>query len=277
VGLSVGPEGSGTGGATSGWIPFDPATGAWLPVPQGGAMPTPVLPPDARRHGVGPTLWTVLLGLDMGLLGLALIYSAVVVFYPGPLPSGNSGNLDQTTLWATVLLNTITLALIPLAWVMGTRVVPWEGTELYLRLQRPLQGIGKGLLWGIATLGGLIVLGLLLQAFHYQPSNPQAKDILDTVTLPLAFILALSAGIGEEIFFRGLLQKRLGWVGQAIVFGLFHLSYGTPLQVIIPALLGLLYGWLIRRGNSLWVTMTAHFVFDFVQLSANYWLPPSLR
>jgi membrane protease YdiL (CAAX protease family) len=68
-------------------------------------------------------------------------------------------------------------------------------------------------------------------------------------------------------------QRRLGVWGQAVLFGLFHLSYGTPLQVILPALLGLLYGFLVKRGAPLWTTMAAHFVFDYAQLTTPFWLP----
>ncbi|HUR61398.1 MAG TPA: type II CAAX endopeptidase family protein [Candidatus Thermoplasmatota archaeon] len=259
--------------ATSGWVPFDPATGDWTPDP---ALPTPAgpaaLPPDARRHGLGPTLWSVLLGIDIGLMAVALLYEAVSLLRGEG--SGVAGSTDlQRLLWGQVVFNLLTLGLIPFAWVMGTRVRPWEGALLYLRLHHPGKGIVQGALWGLATLGGLVLLGYALKSSGTEAPNPQADALLCAMTPTLALALALSAGIGEEIFFRGLLQKRLGVWGQAIVFGLFHLSYGTPLQVIIPALLGLLYGFLVRRGAPLWVPITAHFLFDYVQLSSPFWLP----
>src|ERR1700741_3305402 len=35
-------------------------------------------------------------------------------------------------------------------------------------------------------------------------------------------LLSISAGIAEELMFRGYLQRRIGIVGQAIVFGIVH-------------------------------------------------------
>lgn len=254
----------------SGWVPFDPATGDWVRVED-----TPAVPPDAPRRGVGPTLWTILLGLDLGLLGLFLVITVLALALPerfagGALPS-QPGSL-RTALWAQAAFNLVALGAIPFAWVMGTRVRPWAGAVRYLHLERPLSGLLKGVLWGAATLGALVLLGVAMDALHYRPPNDQADAILKSVTPALAAALALSAGVGEEIFFRGLLQKRLGVWGQALLFGLFHLSYGTPLQVIVPGLLGLLYGFLIQRGAPLWTTIAAHFVFDYVQLSSPFWI-----
>jgi membrane protease YdiL (CAAX protease family) len=253
---------------THGWVPFDPATGDWTPQ-------APPAPPDARRHGVGPILWSVLLGIDLALLGLSLLaigYATLTGRDAGL--AGSSADL-RTALWVQVGFNLVTLGAIPLAWVMGTRVRPWAGAIRYLRLQRPLVGTLWGVGVGAVTLLALILLGYLLKALHYNPPNDQADSILKAVTPSLALALALSAAVGEEIFFRGLLQRKLGVWGQAALFGLFHLSYGTPLQVIIPALLGLLYGALVKRGAPLWTTMAAHFVFDYAQLSSPFWLPAS--
>lgn len=254
----------------SGRVPFDPATGDWVPL---GAPVDAAPPPDAPRRGAAFVLWSVLLGIDLALLGLSLA-AVFVATLTGEGAGLAGGGLDlRTALWVQVAFNLLTLGLIPLAWVVGTRVRPWEGAVRYLRLDRPLRGTLVGIAWGLATLVGLVLLGLLLHALHYDPPNEQADAILCAVTPALALALAFSAAVGEEIFFRGLLQRKLGVWGQALLFGLFHLSYGTPLQVIVPALLGLLYGWLIKRGAPLWTTIAAHFVYDAVQLYSRFWVP----
>jgi membrane protease YdiL (CAAX protease family) len=260
--------------ASHGWIPFDPATGDWIP----GEVPAPPVPPEARRRGLGPMLWTVLLGIDIGILAIFVLLTAIAWIWPSSLPGGSDAGYEVTPglLWGQVLFNFITLGIIPFAWVMGTRVRPWEGTLRYLQLHSPGKGILQGILWGVASLGALILLGLLLHFLHYDSPNDEADKILGAVTPVRALALALSAGVCEEIFFRGLMQKRLGVWGQAILFGLFHLSYGTPLQVLVPAALGLLYGFLVKRGAPLWVPITAHFLFDFVQLSSPFWLPKGI-
>jgi membrane protease YdiL (CAAX protease family) len=216
---------------------------------------------------VGPVLWTVLLGADLAVLGLSLGYVAVATLTGKAVGLSGAGVDLRTLLWGQVAFNLLTLGVIPFAWVIGTRVKPWEGAVRYLHLDEPAKGLLQGFLLGIASLAGLWLISLLLALFHYQPKNAEADAILKAVTPSLALALAFGAAVGEEIFFRGLLQRKLGVWGQAVLFGLFHLSYGTPLQVIIPTLLGLLYGWLIKRGAPLWTTMAAHFVFDYAQLS----------
>ncbi|HEX2065274.1 MAG TPA: CPBP family intramembrane glutamic endopeptidase, partial [Candidatus Thermoplasmatota archaeon] len=170
-------------------------------------------------------------------------------------------------------INLLMLGATPLAWAAGTRVGGWGGAVVYLRLQRPLRGLLQGLLWGFASLVGLAVLGLLLQGADYETPNPQADAILGAMTPQLALALAFSAAVGEEILFRGLLLRWIGVWGQAILFGLIHLSYATPLQVVLPGLLGLLYGFLVKRGAPLWTPIAAHFVFNYVQFSSPFWQP----
>lgn len=257
-----------------GWIPFDPATGDWRAAPDAA-----VVPPEAPRKGVGPLLWTILLGLDMGLLAVSLLFTAASLL--GGKGGGDLAGLTpaqlRIALWAQAAFNLIALGLLPLAWGMGTRRQPWRGMVRYFHLDRPLLGVLQGVGWAVVVLLGLVAIGYLLQLVGYQPGNPQADAILAAVTPALAVALALSAGIGEEVFFRGLLQRWVGVWGQAAIFGLFHLGYGTPLQVVVPFLLGLLLGFLVRRGASLWVAITAHFLFDLVQLTSPFWLPPGLR
>jgi membrane protease YdiL (CAAX protease family) len=247
------------GEAAGGWIPVGPA-----PAP----APAPTAP-DALRPGTASILWSVLLGLDLALLGLSLLYAALdVLTGKGQALTGGPGL--RTVLWAQVAFNLLTLGLIPLAWVVGTRARPWEGAVRYLHLEHPARGAAQGVLWGVASVAALVVLGSVLRRVGYDPPNAQADAILSAVTPALALALAFSAAVGEEIFFRGLMQRWLGVGGQALLFGLFHLSYATPLQVVIPALLGLGFGVLVRRGAPLWTTMVAHFLYDGVQLLSKF-------
>ena len=78
----------------------------------------------------------------------------------------------------------------------------------------------------------------------------------------------------QEVQFRGLLlgalertmSPRWANVSQAAVFGLAHLaiSYGGPEAPFVPItfLVGLAFGWLVRRTNSLWPAVILHAVAD---------------
>ena len=76
----------------------------------------------------------------------------------------------------------------------------------------------------------------------------------------------LSAGVVEELFFRGLLQPRVGLVFATVLFACAHLSYDQPFLLVGVSLLSVAYGLLVRWRQSLWAAMVAHFVFDAIQL-----------
>ncbi|HUR25574.1 MAG TPA: CPBP family glutamic-type intramembrane protease [Candidatus Thermoplasmatota archaeon] len=97
--------------------------------------------------------------------------------------------------------------------------------------------------------------------------NPAVQGILDNLSWPMALLVAAGAGIGEEIFFRGFLQRYLGVWGQAVLFGLAHATGGYLPQVAFALGMGLVFGYLIQRGWSLWTLMVAHFLYDFTLLA----------
>jgi membrane protease YdiL (CAAX protease family) len=110
---------------------------------------------------------------------------------------------------------------------------------------------------GVAALGGD---GLLPKR------PPEAVVWLAGQSLLLRAGLALSAGVVEEIFFRGLLQPRIGLLASTGLFALAHLSYGQPFMLVGVTLLSLLYGLLVRWRQSVWAAIAAHTLFDLVQL-----------
>lgn len=80
------------------------------------------------------------------------------------------------------------------------------------------------------------------------------------------FMIAVVPAIGEELFFRGVLQRILGewfrnhhiavWV-VAILFSLAHYQFSAFLPRI---LLGALFGYLFIWTRSIWIPVIAHFI-----------------
>ena len=70
-------------------------------------------------------------------------------------------------------------------------------------------------------------------------------------------ILSISAGIAEELAFRGMLQQKIGIVGQAIVFGIVH-GYQGVYSVIRITMYGILFGLVAHWRKSLVPGMIAH-------------------
>lgn len=89
-------------------------------------------------------------------------------------------------------------------------------------------------------------------------------------------IIAIIPAIGEELIFRGFIQKSISKITQnphvavwvaAIIFSGFHLQF----EGFIPRmLLGGLLGYLLVWTNNLWVPIIAHFTNNAFQVVAQY-------
>ncbi len=166
------------------------------------------------------------------------------------------------------------LLLISLAIGWACWCLPWEPWD------HPA-ALGRNLLWG---LGGTVPMLLLLPVFIWVPlrSFRRIEEILNEVFLPacqhlsvweIAVVAAL-AGLGEELFFRGLLLHGVSqWpsvgpvtalIVSSVIFGLAHAI--TPGYVIIAGLIGLYLGGLFLLSGSLLAVVIAHGLYDFVAL-----------
>lgn len=93
------------------------------------------------------------------------------------------------------------------------------------------------------------------------------------------FFIALLAGIGEELFFRGVLQRlfiratKSAWAGiiiAAFLFSFFHFQFfGFVPRLLLGMLLGAIYWY----SGSIWTAMLAHFVYDGFFIVLAYFNP----
>lgn len=277
--------------------PFDPATGAWLPVPPASpavasAQPTGAAKagqidpgaPEAQRKSVGAVVLTVILAIDLALLGYlllnAIFVGGVLLFAPESAQADDINEaLEESSAYGVVaetLMTFLLVGVIPFVWVLGTRRVTWEGTKRYLRLHEPAKGILRGVALTPLLVAAVMVLSSVYILITKGPDgftladdgeNPAVQALLDQLTWPIAILVALCAGFGEEILFRGVLQKRLGVWGQAGLFGLAHATGGYLPQILFAFGLGVFFGYLLKRGWSLWTLITAHVLYDLVLLS----------
>jgi membrane protease YdiL (CAAX protease family) len=95
--------------------------------------------------------------------------------------------------------------------------------------------------------------------------------------LLLAAVLALVSGFGEEIAYRGYLQSRIAHrynhmvavVIGAVLFALSHppTASNPSLYLALTVLVGLLFGFVFVRTGSLWMSITLHTVWNYIQIS----------
>jgi membrane protease YdiL (CAAX protease family) len=203
------------------------------------------------------------------LLALAAVATTYTLLSAGPqilfdLLGSRSGSFDTQVFWSSVAQATGSLLIAIAAWRF---VAP--GWRPSLRMRR--LGLG-GLAAGLIGSAVLIGVGLAL------PAGLLGRVALQPVAIGRDFpwlgpANALQA-FSQEVQFRGLLlgalertmSPRWANVSQAAVFGLAHLaiSYGGPEAPFVPItfLVGLAFGWLVRRTNSLWPAVIIHAAAD---------------
>jgi CAAX protease family protein len=143
--------------------------------------------------------------------------------------------------------------------------------------------LGKPFIWAVAR--GIAATVPMLAVFWWlvNSQRPMLKQLREQVEwliremFPSASVMqfamvALLAGVGEELLFRGVLQTKLAdWttpiVGLAIASLLFGLAHAlSKLYFMFAVAVGAFLGWLAFRYHDLVAPMVAHGVYDFVAL-----------
>lgn len=260
------------------WHPVGPGEGG--PVPPPSKMPLQPLPTnwfsrlDELRRARKPwnprrvSHWVAAIGL-WGLVGLMFAGLLLEVF--GILAADQAaGPMDPAELATGLVLNLIIFVGVPVLWVaVMYHGDTWAALQerLLLRTHHVGKDIGIGI--GAGVVGLIITVGvtMVFEALGWMTDNPVVEQLGPQLTWALVFFIPFVAAVSEEIFFRGFLQPRIGMVGANVLFGFVHLSYQTPLQVLVPMLLGFLFSWTMLRRRSLLPAIVGHFVFNFVALT----------
>ena len=79
----------------------------------------------------------------------------------------------------------------------------------------------------------------------------------------IALGIAITAGIGEEIAFRGALQPIFGLWWTAILFTVVHLQYTLTPAALLIFFIAIVLGYM-RRYFSLYACITTHFVYNLI-------------
>ena len=185
-------------------------------------------------------------------LGLFLIPSLLFGYFSDPQPGGYLGLRKPTHAVYWFFGIAALLVSIPLVEYTGilNRQLP-VGQSTYQSIQRMEEDAARTIQY---MLGGNSFSNLILN---------------------LIFI-AVFAGVGEELFFRGVLQRLLiktfksPWVGiiiAAFAFSFFHFQFfGFLPRFLLGVLLGAVYWY----SGSLWPAILAHFTYDALFIIVAY-------
>ncbi|MGQ0536265.1 MAG: lysostaphin resistance A-like protein [Methanobacteriota archaeon] len=168
-----------------------------------------------------------------------------------------------------ILFNLVVFLLPAAVYVSAT--AQGDGRSLAARLGLVDRSPVRALAAGVGTTAAIFVvlglIGVLIELLGGEvPTNPRALGIVEELDVPLAFLLAAGAALGEEVFFRGFLLPRVGLAAQAGLFGLAHANFLTLEQVVATGVLGLVLGLLTIARGSILAAVAVHFLFNFVMV-----------
>lgn len=200
-------------------------------------------------------------------IGLSVLLATAILFGGTSLASG--ANVNATSVGATELV-TQAVAFVFIAY-FGVGFLITRGFENATdRLGLNSISLGQ-LLRALALVVALFAVTIIASALTliFQPQfEKQIQENLGTMTQNLssfggALILGISAGVGEEILFRGAVQPRYGIVFTSIVFASLHVQYGISLTIVGIFLVSVLLGIERKRANTT-ASLVTHVVYDVI-------------
>jgi membrane protease YdiL (CAAX protease family) len=226
-------------------------------------------PKPQRWKFWGTTLWAVAMVATFMAVGAVLMFATMMVSIdPATDPSDDYFRAllhSRQTLEIAAFAAAAACALGIMALAIRLAGI---GMAEYLGLIRPrLRDIGIGV-------AGLLVIYVVFWLLLMLVGNPPSRFAVDLYRQALAdgswpvllFAIAVAAPVLEELFVRGFLFRgwaasRLGPVGAIVltsmVWAASHTQYDWLVMIQIFSI-GLLYGWIRRRGGSTVATMILH-------------------
>ena len=245
--------------------------------PQSQIVPTPPpavpLTPTPNRQLIAPVWHTIV---------LLLLFLGNSYFSATSMPTAREGPPPERIL---ILQYGVTIGfeffLLLLVWV-GLRL---KGVKLRELIGGRWQAVEDFLLDFVIALGFVVAALVMLAGVSSLLGMRNASQVSEVkrlanmlgpqsgVSMAMFVLVSCTAGLVEEILFRGYLQRQIsalsgniyvGLIGSAILFGLGH-GYEGARRMVLIAVLGAMFGLLTLLRKSLRPGMMAHALFDSLQ------------
>lgn len=127
--------------------------------------------------------------------------------------------------------------------------------------------------WNILILGGSVGLGIVVYDLVLMKIFPSSyfddgginERLFRKLSYSKMFLVTLAIAVCEELLFRGVIQQHTNvWIA-SLIFALVHYRYlFNPFLFFNVTLLSFCIGLLYDYTANLYVTITAHFIIDFL-------------
>jgi membrane protease YdiL (CAAX protease family) len=232
------------------------------PRPERNPVPKPSASPRVLRLELGLVL---LLAFSPGILGLLILALS---------PQGEAEVEAQLVPSLVNLIFSLFLSWSPVL-VIGYLLVRSQEGWSGIGLTRPrARDLGMGLVLWVASYVLVLVLALLFQYFGQREVDFLPESLPLWFRVVQAVLVAVTAGVTEEVVVRGYAQTRLEQLAAptAVIlllptglWAVLHVYQGLGAALTIFGL-GLFYAWYFLRTRRLWPLILAHVLFDMTQL-----------
>lgn len=120
----------------------------------------------------------------------------------------------------------------------------------------------------------------LLDSIVTLKPNTLPEELFKLPFLWSVFFVAIVPGVCEEIMFRGTMLRAYEKIGikkailiSAVLFGMFHFAL---INFVGPIILGIVFGIMVYKTNSIYSSMIAHSLNNFIALVLNYFFMGSM-
>lgn len=127
----------------------------------------------------------------------------------------------------------------------------------------------------LVVIAVLIVFSFIWTSLGLKKDSDSLNKILEVFRHNhfLILLTCLTAGITEELVFRGYIMPRLqllfnktyvSVIISSVVFGLIHFGYGTALNIIGPFIIGLVFALHYYKYRNIKILIICHFLWDYM-------------
>jgi len=117
---------------------------------------------------------------------------------------------------------------------------------------------------------GFIIVGIDLIIIRFFPKKYYDdgginERIFSNQSVLFILLLSFTVAVSEELLFRGVIQTTFGFVFASLLFAFVHIRYlSKPVLFFSVLFVSLYIGYLFEITGNLVVTITTHFVVDFL-------------
>jgi len=124
------------------------------------------------------------------------------------------------------------------------------------------------LYYGVLPAFIIILINIILDKFvpkQFLDDGGINEKLFSNQSVYSIFIIAAVVAISEELLFRGVVQTTYGYLFASLLFAAIHIRY-LKKPVLLLGVLGTSFyiGYLYELTYNLNVTITAHFIIDFI-------------